>query len=104
MRCTAVYAKRRQRAGVLGYVDCHGTHLDIIDATADIVERFCSSSMGVPRASKRAEVMFDEALRDHLLKTVHFFNADGESAEQRAGKKSRTASHRARPLFPNPVS
>ena len=51
IRFTSVNASLQRRSGVLGFLPCHGGHLDIIQSTEQAIRIFCSPGSGAPRRS-----------------------------------------------------
>ena len=106
VRFTAADAAMTQVSGILGLVQSHGGHLDIIRSTEDVVRSFCTAGHGRPPSSSSAGVAaglaVDEELMAYVKAHVHLFNSDAEGAELRAGQMSRfSVRGLAAPLFPH---
>ena len=105
IRFTSVNASLQRRSGVLGFLPCHGGHLDIIQSTEQAIRIFCSPGSGAPRRSYLKEShqpQVDLELQQRIQQSTGYFGADGESAEQLAGRRMRgRVADQARPLLPN---
>ena len=89
----------RRCAGILGMQTMFGGHREIVEATREILKRFCTPGHGKPPAEAQvghvsdAEPALDHSLHDKLLETIHMWNADGAADGQLAGHVLQVATH-----------
>ena len=111
VRFTACTVDLGRVAGVLGLQTTNGGHREIVESLIGIIKRFCTIGGQRPksgmefRTGEYEEAFLDESLYEQLRSKIHFWNTDGASECQLAGRLlqqgCRSISEQGKEVFSN---
>ena len=89
MRFSAATSDLQASAGYLGTVKTHGGHINIVQATLDVLKDFCTPNLGRPvsKFAPKVPTTPNDQLLQSILTKIEFHASDAEPAMMKAARK-----------------